>query len=79
MKRHPFDIFSFVAGAIFVALGISFAATGDNVLRDADWIWPALLVALGVAGLAAALRRDDEPEDYSQGEGLRGTPPTSTS
>jgi hypothetical protein len=62
MKRHPFDPFALTAGAVFVGLGIWFLAAGADVLDDAHWVWPALLVALGAAGLASALRRD-EPDD----------------
>ena len=58
MKRHPFDLLSFVAGALFVALGIAFLAAGADVLTPARWALPALLIAVGGAGLVTALRRD---------------------
>ncbi|MCU1487326.1 MAG: hypothetical protein JWN67_4072 [Actinomycetia bacterium] len=59
MKRHPFDPFSLTAGAVFVALGIWFLVAGSDVIDNANWVWPALLIALGAAGLASALRRDE--------------------
>jgi hypothetical protein len=62
MKRHPFDALSAVAGAVFVGLAVWFLTAGSDVLDNARWIWPAILVALGGAGLFSALRRD-EPED----------------
>ena len=63
MKRHPFDPLSAVAGAIFVGLGVWFLTSGGDVLDNAHWIWPVVLVALGGAGLYSALRRDErEPE-----------------
>jgi hypothetical protein len=62
MKRHPFDPFALTAGAVFVGLGIWFLAAGADVLDNAHWVWPGLLVALGVAGLASALRRDEPTE-----------------
>jgi hypothetical protein len=62
MKRHPFDTLSFTAGAIFVGLAIAFLVAGSDVVDNAHWIWPALLVALGAAGLVSALRRDDPVE-----------------
>jgi len=58
MRRHPFDILSFVAGALFVALGIAFLVTHGDVVEDAHWLWPAALLTLGAAGLASTLRRD---------------------
>jgi hypothetical protein len=58
VKRHPFDVLSFVAGAVFIALGVSFLAAGSTVVDQAHWLWPALLLVLGGAGLASALSRD---------------------
>ena len=60
MKRHPFDVLSFTAGAVFVALGLGFLVAGSDVVDQAHWVWPALLLSLGAAGLAAALRREDD-------------------
>ena len=56
MRRHPFDVLSFVAGSIFVLLGIAFATAGSDVVDEARWVWPAILLSLGGAGLAAVLR-----------------------
>jgi hypothetical protein len=68
MKRHPFDPFSLTAGAMFVALGIWFLIAGSDVIDNANWVWPALLIALGAAGLASALRRD-EPDHVAEETG----------
>ena len=63
MPRQPdFDHRSLIAGALFTALGVVFLidqATGIRI--DVRWVWPLLLIGLGVAGLAssAARRRDD--------------------
>jgi hypothetical protein len=62
MKRHPFDVLSFTAGAVFVGLGVAFLSAGADVVGNAGWLWPVLLVALGAAGLVSALRRDDPVE-----------------
>jgi hypothetical protein len=59
MKRHPFDVLSFIAGTLFVVLGVAFATEGSDVVDQAKWIWPAMLLSLGAAGLAAALRQGD--------------------
>lgn len=54
---------SLISGLLFTALGVLFLidqATGVRV--DVRWVWPLLLIGLGVAGLAstAARRRTDE-------------------
>ena len=59
MKRHPFDPLSFVAGILFIGLAVGFLSAGGDVLDNAHWIWPGILVALGGAGLFSALRRDE--------------------
>ena len=59
MKRHPFDVLSFTAGAVFVVLAVALLAGGSDVVRQAHWLWPLVLLSLGGAGLATALRRDD--------------------
>jgi hypothetical protein len=41
-----------VAGAVFIVLGVLFLldrASGINL--DVRWVWPLLLIGLGVAGL----------------------------
>jgi hypothetical protein len=56
MSRHPFDLLSFVAGAVFLALGIAFAAGGADVVRHAHWVLPSVLLVLGAAGVSSVLR-----------------------
>ena len=63
MKTHRLDVLSLTAGVIFVGLGIGFLAAGSGVVRQAHWLWPVLLLALGAAGLVAALRRDGTERD----------------
>ena len=59
MKHHRFDVLSFTAGAAFVALAIALLVGGSDTVRQAHWLWPAALLAIGASGLAAALRRED--------------------
>jgi len=41
-----------VAGVLFIALGIVFLVDQiGGVDIDAQWIWPTLLIGLGIAGL----------------------------
>ena len=56
MPRHDLDPLSLMAGIFFVGvalLGLLGQGTGD----DAGWLWPALLIVVGLAGLLAARPR----------------------
>ena len=64
MRRHDLDLVSLIAGVVFVLVAVVHVvgvATDDAL--DPMWIAPVLLVGLGVAGLAGALRgaRDEQP------------------
>lgn len=62
MQRHDLDLTALVTGLVFVALGLVLVIDGAGwVDADLRWIAPVLLVALGAAGLAAALRTGDRP------------------
>ncbi len=57
MRRHDLDLVSLITGAVFALVAVAHlvgAATGDSI--DPLWLAPALLIGLGVAGLAGALR-----------------------
>lgn len=65
MQRHEFDATSFVAGVVFAGLGLLFlGAALDSWSVDVRWVAAVLLIGLGVAGLASALRtaRVDRPD-----------------
>ncbi|HEX6946187.1 MAG TPA: hypothetical protein VF246_02405 [Acidimicrobiia bacterium] len=63
MKSHDFDPVSFVAGVVMTVIGLLFLlprATRDLIhylSATAAWIWPALLIAIGVAILASVASR----------------------
>ena len=60
--RHPADVFSLVMGLLFMALGGGYLAhdlTGPDV--DLRWLSPAALIAIGLSGLAASVRRKPAP------------------
>lgn len=65
MRRHDLDLVSLITGAVFLLVAVTHllvAAENRNV--DLDWLVPVVLVALGLAGLAGALRggrSHDEP------------------
>ena len=64
MRRHDLDLVSLITGAVFALVAVAHlvgAATGDSI--DPLWLAPALLIGLGVAGLAGALRSGDRTGD----------------
>lgn len=57
MRRHDLDLVSLITGVVFALVAAAHlvgAATGDSL--DPLWLAPVLLIGLGVAGLAGALR-----------------------
>jgi hypothetical protein len=63
MERHELDAFSLVAGLAFTGLGVLFLLDGSGSLAvQPRWVWPVLLIALGVAGLLASRPRRDETD-----------------
>lgn len=58
MSRHDLDATSLVAGLVFLALGLAFLLDSTGVVDlQVRWVPPALLIGLGLAGLAAAWTR----------------------
>jgi hypothetical protein len=57
VERHDRNLFSVLAGLVFVALGTAFLLDEVDALRlQARGVWPVLLIGLGVAGLASSRR-----------------------
>lgn len=57
-ERHPLDLFSLIAGVVFLGVGLVFVIneTADaNV--DVGWVVAALLIGLGLAGALGSLVR----------------------
>lgn len=57
MRKHELDWVSLIAGAVFLLVAVTHlvgAATGDD--PDLRWLFPAMLVGIGLAGLTGALR-----------------------
>jgi hypothetical protein len=60
MERHELDAFSLVAGLAFAGLGVLFLLDGAGSLTvQPRWVWPILLIAIGVAGLLASRPKRD--------------------
>jgi hypothetical protein len=65
VRRHDLDLVSLITGAVFALVAVAHlvgAATGDSL--DPLWLAPVLLIGLGVAGLAGALRSGGRTDDY---------------
>jgi hypothetical protein len=55
MDRHDLDATSLIAGLLFVAIGGLFLLDRvDAIALEVRWIWPLLLIGLGIAGLASS-------------------------
>lgn len=59
MERHELDLTSLISGVLFVGLGLLFLTDRiggfDLPVR---WIWPVLLIGLGLAFLASGQTAD---------------------
>jgi hypothetical protein len=57
VRREP-NPGALVAGALFVVLGVLFLLDRENSINlDVRWVWPILLIGLGVAGLVRTRSR----------------------
>lgn len=57
MSRHEFDGFSLLTGlAVIVLAGTQLLGITLDVSVDMRYLWPALLVGLGVVGMLAVWR-----------------------
>jgi hypothetical protein len=55
MERHELDPLSLVGGLVFAALGVLYLLdAADSLTVQPRWVWPALLIALGIGGLLAS-------------------------
>lgn len=74
MRRHDLDWVSLVAGAVFTVIGLLYVVVGiADVDVDGRFVWPLVLVALGAAGVATAVRatqREDKAYPLEQEQEL---------
>lgn len=63
MQRHSVDMVSLLFGAFFVAVAVVFMPPDLDTFRlDLRWMWPALLVVIGLAFLVPSRRRARAPQ-----------------
>jgi hypothetical protein len=75
MKKHNFDLLSFLAGAIFLMIAAASVLNTDLDYELSGWVLPAAVLVLGIGLLAASLRGMRTAEDNGREEdnGLRTT------
>jgi hypothetical protein len=55
MRRHSANLTGLLAGLLFIGVGAYALAVGPDRLGDAlRWVWPIMLLGLGVALLAGS-------------------------
>ncbi len=72
MRRHDLNASYLVAGLVFFGIGLYGVSVTPDTLADAlRWVWPILLIGLGVALLAkpSRSRRQDGARDEIGAEG----------
>jgi hypothetical protein len=69
MQRHDFDPIAFIFGVLFTGSGILFMVGRFDLFNHARWLWPGLLVLLGIAVLVGARGRGSQ----ARGQALDGS------
>ncbi len=59
MNRHDLDVFSLLSGLVLT--GIALVALFGVASGVAPWVWPSVLILLGVVVVGLALSRSGEP------------------
>jgi uncharacterized integral membrane protein len=63
VRRHELDWVSLIVGLVFTAFAVVYLISpAVNLDLDGRYVWPVVLVALGAAGLATALRANAREE-----------------
>ncbi len=59
MNQHPFNPWSFLAGALFLLIAVGGAVVAADVVAARDLLVaaPVVLIVLGIGGLALTFRR----------------------
>jgi hypothetical protein len=63
VRRHELDWVSLIAGIVFTGIAVLYlVVAGTDLNVDARIVWPVVLVALGLAGVATAVRATQREE-----------------
>jgi len=64
MRRHELDWVSLIAGIVFSGIAVLYLIVAATDLKvDHQLVWPVVLVALGLAGVATAVRATRREEE----------------
>lgn len=69
MKTHKFDTVSFLSGLVFTAFGLLFLIPNqtddliDYVTGLGGWVWPVILLGVGIAILVPVITSFNEDRD----------------
>jgi peptidoglycan/LPS O-acetylase OafA/YrhL len=63
VRKHDLDWVALIAGVLFTGLAAAYlvAAVSDRTV-DGRFVWPLVLVAIGAAGVVAAVRANSREE-----------------
>jgi cytochrome c-type biogenesis protein CcmH/NrfF len=67
MQRHPIDPISLAAGVAFAVAGVLLLANRLDVLGQARWVLPLLLIVIAVVLLVSVTPRRHDEHDTSAG------------
>jgi steroid 5-alpha reductase family enzyme len=81
VRKHELDVFSLLAGMVFVAVAVVHLVTANTThSSDVRWVFPVAMVLVGVASLVGLVRRGARepapvpptptPEEEGDTEGL---------
>jgi hypothetical protein len=64
VRKHELDVFSLLAGMVFVAVAVVHLVTANTThSTDVRWVFPVAMVLVGLASLVGLVRRGArEPE-----------------
>ena len=58
MRKHELDVFSLLAGMVFVAVAVVHLVTANTThSSDVRWVFPVAMVLVGLASLIGLVRR----------------------
>jgi hypothetical protein len=63
VRKHELDVFSLLAGLVFVSVAVVHLVTADTThSSDVRWVFPVAMVLVGLASLIGLVRRGAREE-----------------